>query len=603
MTRFRPAVICTSLLGTLVVFIGLALGGGVAAADSTAPSPATNTTDGCALIHVIADQGTNESGEKQDPKSDSGMLSQVVVPVAAKFGNDRSKLDRTYVPYPADFGWRGNSYEESVTKGVANTEKVITDEANRCPGTKFALLGYSQGGQVADTLLRSIGNGQGPIDADQVALGMLFSSPDRPDGAGLFPGADAQNAPAPVPGTQGAAVTQVQAVDQQPGQGGGIAPPMKGVASGFGELTGRVASACIPGDLACDVPADAPVAKLVANVGGQLNLNQDDPVGILLSVANVVGTTTIKTAADVVNEDISTTDGTTAGLQYQPQETVLSRVTTASDPQYQPDIFAAVGKVLGIAVNTAVTVAKKVLTPANIAEVATVGLANPVAGLGLFGTKLGAAALEMLPVNLADQAAPLIVNEIKQDITDNQGLVRMAADVSYWNVAKHTMYDQTPLAAAGGSAVDFGAQWIIAAITDLLGNAVRNAAPDADAFTPTTPVNGEGSYGGLPGLKLPEVPAQPSTEPSYQPWQLDENSTTESAGSTSTPSSPTTTSSPSSPSSPSGSTSSTVSSTTPTTTPTTTGPSVDLGGGPGEVPPSTEPGTVPAQASTTTTTG
>lgn len=89
------------------------------------------------------------------------------------------------------------------------------------------------------------------------------------------------------------------------------------------------------------------MAKLVANVAGQLNLNQDDPVGILLSVANVVGTTTIKTAADIVNEDISTTDGTTAGLQYQPQETVLSRVTTASDPQYQPDILRPSAKSLG----------------------------------------------------------------------------------------------------------------------------------------------------------------------------------------------------------------------------------------------------------------
>ena len=262
-------------------------------------------------------------------------------------------------------------------------------------------------------------------------------------------------------------------------------------------------------------------------------------------MANVVGTTSIKTAADVVNNDISTTDGTTATLQYQPQETVLSRVTTASDPQYQPDIFAAVSKVLGIAVNTAITVAKKVLTPANIAQVATVGLANPAAGLALFGTKLGSAALEMLPVNLIDQAAPLIVNEIKQDLTDNQGLVRMAADVSYWNVAKHTMYDQTPLAAAGGSAVDFGATWITAAITDLLSSAVTQSAPDTAAFTPTVPVNGEGSYNGLPGLKLPTVPTEPDTEPSYQPWQLDNDSTSSSTTPTSsststTPTTPTT---------------------------------------------------------------
>ncbi|ORM36210.1 hypothetical protein BFL43_07715 [Williamsia sp. 1135] len=573
MARSRAAV-SAALAGTIALSIGVVWGNGVAWADSPSSTPVTATATGeqCAVIHVIADQGTNESGDKQDPKADAGMLSKVVVPVAAKFGNDPSKIDRTYVPYPADFGWRGKSYAESVTTGVTNTEKVIGDEAKRCPGTKFAVLGYSQGGQVADTVLRKIGNGQGPIDSDRVALGMLFSSPDRPDGAGLFPGADDQAAPAPVPGTQGASVTQVQAADQQAGEGGGIAPPIEGVASGFGDLTGRVASACIPGDLACDVPADAPVAKLVANVAGQLNLNQDDPVGILLSVANVVGTTTIKTAADVVNEDISTTDGTTAGLQYQPQETVLSRVTTASDPQYQPDIFAAVGKVLGIAMNTAITVAKKVLTPANIAEVATVGLANPAAGLAVFGAKLGSAALEMLPVNLVDKAAPLIVNEIKQDITDNQGLVRMAADVSYWNVAKHNMYDTTPLAATGASAVEFGTNWIIAAITDLLSSAIADSTPDASAFTPTVPVNGEGSYNGLPGLQLPAVPAQPATDPSYQPWQLDGD---DSADTTATPSSSTST------------TSTSTSSTTSTSTPITSSdaPAADLDLGPGEVAP------------------
>lgn len=587
MARSRSAT-WTALAAAQAVLVGMVLGSGVAWADSTSPSTSTSTTPSskqCAVVHVIADQGTNESGEKQNPKADAGMLSKVIVPAAAKFGNDPSKIDRTYVPYPADFGWRGHTYAESVTQGVTNTEKVITDEAERCPATKFALLGYSQGGQVADTVLRKIGNGQGPIDPDRVALGMLFSSPDRPDGAGLFPGADSQSSPTPVPGTEGASVTQVKAVDQQAGQGGGIAPPIEGVASSFGDLTGRVASACIPGDLACDVPADAPVAKLVTNVAGQLNLNQNDPVGILLSVANVVGTTSIKTAADVVNNDISTTDGTTATLQYQPQETVLSRVTTASDPQYQPDIFAAVSKVLGIAVNTAITVAKKVLTPANIAQVATVGLANPAAGLALFGTKLGSAALEMLPVNLIDQAAPLIVNEIKQDLTDNQGLVRMAADVSYWNVAKHTMYDQTPLAAAGGSAVEFGATWITAAITDLLSSTITQSTPDAAAFTRTVPVNGEGSYNGLPGLKLPTVPTDPDAEPSYQPWQLDNDSTSSSTTTTSTTSSSTSTT----PTTPTTSTSATTSTSPSAPTEETPAPAELDELGPGELAPSATP--------------
>lgn len=487
---------------------------------------------GCAVVHVIADQGTNESSERQNQKSDSGMLSQVIVPVVAKMGK---KVDRTYVAYPADFGWRGNSYEQSLTKGVDNTNAVLKKEATRCPRTKFVILGYSQGGQVADTVLRHIGNGQGPVPAEQVAGGVLFSSPNRPAGAGLFPGADGQDAPAPVPGTTGAAVTKVVANVTQPGEGAGIAPNIAGTPNGYGDLTGRVASACIPGDLACDTPTDAPLARLVTNVAGQLDLNQQDPVGILASVATVVGTTTIKTAADVVNNDLSTSDGTTAGLTYSPQQTLLSRVGAASDPQYQTDVFGAVQKVLGIAVNTAITVAKKVITPQNIAEIASVGLANPVAGLSLFGAKLGQAALEMVPPNLADQAQTAVVDELKQDFTDNKGLISMAANVGYWNVAKHTMYGKTPLGAAGATAVGFATQWIIAAITDLVSNPGASSAADSSMFAATEPVAGAGSYNGLPGLSLPTASASKSTSTSYDPWSTSSTGQTQTPTYTSTP--------------------------------------------------------------------
>lgn len=499
-----------------------------AAPDTTGTTVAPTTPSttrpagpaGCAVVHAIALQGTNESAEGQDPRQDSGMLSKVIVPVSAKFSNDRSKFDRTYVPYPADFGWRGNTYAQSVTKGLGSANKVITDIARRCPTTKFMILAYSQGGQIGDTLLRRIGNGNGPVPAAQVAGGMLFSSPNRPPGSGFFPGADGQSTPGAIPGTPGTAVRNVRAGTTSPDRpGGGIAPDVAGTPQGYGELTGRVASACIPGDLACDMPAGAPLARLVTNVGGQLNLNTEDPVGILTSVANVVGTTAIKTAADVINNDISTTDGTTAGLQYQPQQSLLGRASVASDPQYQTDVFGALQKVLGIAINTGITIARKVITPANIAEIGTVGLTNPAAGLALFGSKLGQAALEMLPQNWANQAETAIVNELSTDIRDNKQLIAMAADVTYWNTAKHFMYDKTPLAADGATAVQFATNWAIAAVTDLLSAMVTTAgnAPDSSLITLTSPVGGPDSYNGLPGLNMPRKQPTPDTT-SYNPW-------------------------------------------------------------------------------------
>lgn len=83
------------------------------------------------------------------PKQDSGTLSAAILPVLAEFGGTTSdKFDRTYVPYPADYGFTGTSYKDSAARGVENASKIIADEAARCPNTKFGLLGYSQGAEL-----------------------------------------------------------------------------------------------------------------------------------------------------------------------------------------------------------------------------------------------------------------------------------------------------------------------------------------------------------------------------------------------------------------------------------------------------------------------
>ncbi|WP_241257670.1 cutinase family protein [Rhodococcus sp. KRD175] len=163
----------------------------------TTPAAADSSTAPCALLHVVVTQGTTESTEGSMPKQDSGTLSAAILPVLAKFGGTSSdKFDRTYVPYPADYGFTGTSYKDSAARGVENASKIIADEAARCPNTKFGLLGYSQGAGVASELLRLIGAGQGPIPPARVAMGMLYSDPTRKQGDGIFPGAPSQEHPA-----------------------------------------------------------------------------------------------------------------------------------------------------------------------------------------------------------------------------------------------------------------------------------------------------------------------------------------------------------------------------------------------------------------------
>ena len=521
--RFTHAVV--AMLGSVAITVSA---GGIASAQpsSTAPfetstsAPDVTGDDQCALLHVIILQGTTESTEGAMPKQDSGTLAAAILPVLAAFGGTTSdKFDRTYVPYPADYGFAGTPYSESQPRGVENASKIVADEAGRCPDTKFGFLGYSQGAGGASELLRLIGAGQGPIPAARVAMGMLYSDPTRQQGAGLFPGAPSQVAPAPAPGTRGAEVTEIEALPTPPSDGGGIAPLTARTPISFGSLTGRVASACAGGDIACDTPADAPLARLVTNVSGQMNLNAQDPVAVLWSAARVMGTTALKMGVDVINEDITTSDGTTRGLDYRPGDSLSNRAADASTPAHEVDAFAAIDKVLGIGINTAVTFVKKVLTMDTIAQLATVGLTNPAAGLALLGAKAADAALQLIPANLTDKTTTAVSKIVQNEMADNKGLIKMATDVKYWSVrANHESYQRDAVTPSGGTWLSFATDWITALVKDLASGSTAPTA-NTDAFSRTVPVDGQGSYQGLPGLQFQvgaDSSAHATTE--FDPW-------------------------------------------------------------------------------------
>src|SRR5699024_813583 len=129
---------------------------------------------------------------------DSGFFTSV----ASNATRASSSVGRSYVPYDASFGGKpGDSsnatYEQSVTGGMDNASKMIKDIATDCDDDTYVFVaGYSQGAQVASAVLRDIGSGSGPIDADRVAGGALLSDPTREAGSPLFPGAPGQSAPA-----------------------------------------------------------------------------------------------------------------------------------------------------------------------------------------------------------------------------------------------------------------------------------------------------------------------------------------------------------------------------------------------------------------------
>ena len=463
---------------------------------SAAPTQAPRT--GCDVLHVFGLQGTGESGDAAATDVDSGFLgSAITIPLSLA----AAEVGRTLIPYAASFGGKpGDStdlpYAQSIADGVAAAEKFLTDYAEKCPGSKIALTGYSQGAQVASELARTIGAGTGPVPAADVAAVALFSDPTRPAGAATFPGSTTPDAPAPPPGVPAADLDGL-AVTAPPADGGGIAPTLAASTTSatstggraFGQLSGRVAQFCTPGDLACSLPANSSLAKIATNISGQLHLQEQDPQRTLVDLAGAVGGATLRTAADVVDEDVDFQGGTFQVASG--GDTVLGRLAensaqTSDTPEADAKIVRAVVKAGVMGLGAAVTVAKKVLTPATITELATVGLADPPAALAVLGTKITAATAQLFPPATISSVQRRIYSEITRGVEDNKGLLTLATDVRYWDTVRlHGTYDQVPVTADGLSPAKFTVEWFTR-LADALADTGSSQTTRSSPVTSTT---------------------------------------------------------------------------------------------------------------------
>jgi hypothetical protein len=462
------------LAATAAMTVAVSASGVAAAQPSATPTPSgsattsQSSTDGnCPVLHLVVVPGTTEIDENSSPDTDSGFFSRLTVPAMRDANSgDGPALERSYVV----------PYAQSVDIGVENTTKMISDIAARCPGTKVFLSGYSQGGEVASQVTREIGAGTGPVDADHFAGAALFSDPTRAEGEDVI--ASGGSTPAPAPGTRGAAVDTVQlapAVAAAAPAGGGISPTPK--IAGFGAVSDRVASYCTAGDLACDTPIDAPAAKLVASIAGQSSMDTRDPVRILTDVSTAVGRTALMTGASVINDNIDF-DSTAGRFEVNSSsETVLSKMAKYSDPsatstdEMIDEAVGAVTKIAGMAIGAAITVAKDVITPETIGQLATVGLTNPPAALGILATKVLSSAVKLVPPATIDSAVDVAFEEVSNTIDENAGLAQLVTDTSYWNTAtKHGSYDSVPVGSQGETPVELTVRWIVALAADLTGD-------------------------------------------------------------------------------------------------------------------------------------
>ncbi|WP_054814035.1 cutinase family protein [Nocardia arizonensis] len=463
------------MLVAIAVAVAIPTAAPAFAQPSNPVAPSAPSTDlvieTCPALYALGVQGTGESSPDAAPTTDTGMLSTVFRPMMAA-APQPGLVDRAYVPYESAFGGVDaksvTPYVDSVAGGLVRLRTMAKQVADRCAATRFAIVGYSQGAHVASMFAQEVGKGSGVIPADRVAAVALFADPTRNPGAPLFPGAPGKQSPDPAPGTDGADMAEVAALPVAPAAGGGIGPE-RDKAPNFAALTGRVASFCAAGDLACDAPTGSPILRAVANVAGQTTLSGGDPIASLVSISQALAYTSIKTVAAVATQDVQGT--TLSNLSISPRESISQRIADASDPRAPLDAAAAVRALLRvgmIGLNAVATVVRTVLSPAAISELATAGLANPAAGMTLLGTKLAGAIPELVPPTTVSRLVNQAYRAVEQNFTDNRELLDLTTWVRYWDtVQRHGAYSTGAAVTNGEAPTRFVADWFAALARDL----------------------------------------------------------------------------------------------------------------------------------------
>ena len=115
-------------------------------------------------VHV---PGTLETNANADPQTPVGILREALVP----------GVKNIYPAYPASFVFP--SYADSIAIGVSTTTQTITEIFARCPNTKLALTGFSQGAQIAATVATKITRGETIVPRHALVGVSLIADPER----------------------------------------------------------------------------------------------------------------------------------------------------------------------------------------------------------------------------------------------------------------------------------------------------------------------------------------------------------------------------------------------------------------------------------------
>ncbi|MEU4315291.1 cutinase family protein [Nocardia sp. NPDC024068] len=460
----------------------------------------------CHSLFVLGVEGTGESSAASATGTAvTGLLATVMDPLTKAIGQ---RVGRAYVPYPAAFGGALPGalvpYSASAAEGLGQLRDMATEVLDRCPRTQLGLIGYSQGAHVVSMFAREVGTGGSAVPADRVAAVALLADPTRAPGAPILPGLPGRDRPDPAPGTTGAELGTVPGFSQRAMPGGGIGP-LSDIAADFGALTGRVASLCLPGDLACDAPPDVPLLHMIVNILGQAELVPSDPLAALTSISDAFSATLSRTATSVVNHDLS---GYSLGtLSLTPEKPLSVRLAEAADPRSsgEPEARQALFKLGTSALNTLLAIVGVALTPAEVAGIATAP--DPLTGLRRTADALVTAVGRPVPQRTVFNLVSKTFDSLGALSADNAELLDPAQWLRYADtVRRHVDYPNAVFTSDGRSATGLILGWFTAVATDLAIHRIPAprpapplAAPAPGAGPPVAPAPVPPPTTGTPG--------------------------------------------------------------------------------------------------------
>lgn len=462
-----------------------------AAVPSTSSMTATTTQQGSEWKKQ--DYWGSTSTKPQEPTATSSptVTSSAVTTTSTSTNEPQSsaKIGRTYVNItgirtgafiPGVHAETDDDWRSTTAAGKEKTNQTIADIHKKCPTTKVALVGDNQGAAIVSEISRDIGAGKGVIEPNLVAGVATFADPTRgKDQPTVASGADA---PAAAPGTSGRNVSAAtEGFASETTEGTGLATVAeKESPRGYGELSDRTVSWCAEGDTRCGVKKPAPLTRLAEVTNKDVDFAKN-PEGSVRHIADVLGPAVALAGAETLAEDVNFgSNGFTFNRAESAEKTLIGRIADNSESHVEQSEFdqrlVAAGQQLGgMALAAGVTLAKKVVTPSNIAQIAAAATLDPMAGVALAGVKVIEASVDLFTPETATTGALRVMDEAKAGGVEVPEIAETTVATVVSQTVEDSAYRKQPMTESGDSAQSATTSWLSGVAADELGD----EAPEA----------------------------------------------------------------------------------------------------------------------------